>query len=325
MWVDFWRDLTGDRVNFHPYQSREAAATGISVEDTRRRVQYLEGNQRFQGAHAVFELLAQVPAYAWMAILYARSAVFARISEAIYAFVATHRNACYRISRLLWGKRIERPSYVISARIFARALAVIYAFAFASFGMQVRGLIGSDGILPAGDFLAAVRANYGRVFWRVPTVFWWAHSDFALLSIAWGGFAIALVLTIARRPEGGYAKVAFALLWFYYLSLVMAGQIFMSYQWDLLLLEAGFLTMFLRPALPRIWLFQWLTFRLMFESGLVKIESHDPTWRNLTALAVHYQTQPLPTPLACICFNCRSGFRKHRRPSRLWWNSGCPF
>ena len=70
----------------------------------------------------------------------------------------------------------------------------------------------------------------------------------------------------------------------------------MGYQWDFLLLEAGFLAIFLKPAFTRVWLFRWLLFRLMFESGAVKLLSHDPTWRNLTALAVHYQTQPLPTP-----------------------------
>ena len=72
----------------------------------------------------------------------------------------------------------------------------------------------------------------------------------------------------------------------------------MGYQWDYLLLETGFLAIFLISSLPRIWLFQWLLFRLMFESGIVKLTSHDATWSNLTALTHHYQTQPLPTPLA---------------------------
>ena len=72
----------------------------------------------------------------------------------------------------------------------------------------------------------------------------------------------------------------------------------MGYQWDYLLLEASFLAIFLVPSLPRIWLFQWLLFRLMFESGVVKLASHDASWSSLTALTYHYQTQPLPTPLA---------------------------
>ena len=65
-----------------------------------------------------------------------------------------------------------------------------------------------------------------------------------------------------------------------------------------MLLEAGFLAIFLKPAYPRVWLFRWLLFRLMFESGAVKLLSGDPSWRNLTALGVHYETQPLPTAVA---------------------------
>ena len=77
-----------------------------------------------------------------------------------------------------------------------------------------------------------------------------------------------------------------------------AGQIFMGYQWDWLLIEAGFLAIFLRPANSRVWLLRWLLFRLVFESGAVKLLSGDPSWRSLTALRFHYETQPLPTPLA---------------------------
>ena len=311
LWIDFWRRLTGASVEYRPYQAGGDLPAGIPIEDARSRIQLLANAQRYQGAAAVFQLLSTLPAYSWAAWAYGNLPGFAFFSEAAYALIAAHRNAGYRVTRLLWGRSIEPPSYRISTVIFARAIALIYAVAFASFGMQARGLIGSDGILPVGDFLRGVRANYGgSVFWRLPTLFWWAHSDYTILSIAWGGFAIALVAAVARRPAGGYVKAAFALLWFYYLSIVMAGQVFMSYQWDLLLLEAGFLVIFLRPVWPRIWLFQWLIFRLVFESGLVKLQSGDPTWRNLTALSYHYQTQPLPTVLAWYMFKLPLWFQE---------------
>src|SRR5208282_6100872 len=99
------------------------------------------------------------------------------------------------------------------------------------------------------------------------------------------GAVIAAVAAIGRPHTAGQ-KAAFTLLFVYYLSLVTGGQIFMGYQWDFLLLEAGFLAIFLKPAYTRVWLFRWLLFRLIFESGCVKLLSHDPTWRNLTALAV---------------------------------------
>jgi hypothetical protein len=109
----------------------------------------------------------------------------------------------------------------------------------------------------------------------------------------------------------GYAQpVCLALLWAFYLSLVSAGQIFFSFQWDALLLESTLLAVFLvpwtlrrardpydPPPLAR-YLVWWLLFRLMFMSGVVKLTSGDPTWRHLTALTFHYETQPLPTPVA---------------------------
>src|SRR5690606_15650892 len=88
-------------------------------------------------------------------------------------------------------------------------------------------------------------------------------------------------------------------LFFLYLSLAVAGQTFMSYQWDALLLEAGFLAIFL-PSRSRLvtWLYRFLLFRYILLSGVVKILSADPAWDSLTALYYHFETQPLPTPLA---------------------------
>jgi hypothetical protein len=134
-------------------------------------------------------------------------------------------------------------------------------------------------------------------FWQVPTLCWWANSEYALESIVWGGAVLAFVAAIVR-PHSSGQKAAFVVLFVFYLSIVTGGQIFMGYQWDYLLLEAGFLAIFLKPAYTRVWLFRWLLFRLMFESGAVKLLSGDPSWRDLTALAVHYETQPLPTAIA---------------------------
>jgi hypothetical protein len=198
----------------------------------------------------------------------------------------------------------------MACSLFSRVLAFIYMVAFASFGMQVRGLVGSEGILPIRMYLQYAVAQLGSsADWRVPTIFWWAPTDFGLLSIAWGGVALAAVATIAR-PHSGWQRAIFTILFFYYLSIVSAGQIFMSYQWDLLLLEAGFLAIFLRPSLPRVWLFQWLLIRLMFQSGLVKLFSHDPNWHNLTALSFHYWTQPLPTAIAWYMAQLPEAFQK---------------
>jgi hypothetical protein len=181
---------------------------------------------------------------------------------------------------------------------FSRALAVVYAIAFVSFGVQVKGLIGSRGILPAGSFLEAVHRQLGSsAYWRLPTVFWLGSSDAGLEWVCWVGAAIA-VASLFVAAHGWWRRVAFVGLYVLYLSLVQVGQTFMGYQWDALLLETGFLGIFLANDRWRVLLFQFLLFRLMLESGVAKLASHDETWRNLTALTYHWETQPLPTPLA---------------------------
>ncbi|MDQ6664489.1 MAG: lipase maturation factor family protein [Acidobacteriota bacterium] len=198
------------------------------------------------------------------------------------------------------------PSYTGACWLFRKILGLIYLTAFVSLGLQITGLIGSQGILPAADFLKAVREQHGTsAYWDVPTVFWWASGDAALRIVCAAGAACSILLTLEIFPCGMLA-LAFVL----YLSLVSAGQVFMGYQWDFLLLEAGFLAIFLKPTLVRVWLFQWLLFRLIFESGAVKLLSGDLTWHNLTAMAFHYQTQPLPTPLAWYMHQAPLWFQK---------------
>jgi hypothetical protein len=298
MWVEFAQSLTGDSVEYVPYQIAADRFPEIAPGDFQTAVQSVSAEGRFSGAEAIFRLLAGVPGYGWMLWLYRYVPGFAILAEAFYRFVARHRNGFYRITRALWGKRVVRSTYYQASALFGRALSLIYLVAFASFGMQVRGLIGSEGILPVSAYFRIARDQLGaQAYWRVPTIFWWTHSDLALLSIAWGGVALAAI-SILAKSHSKWQRLIFIILYVYYLSIVSAGQIFMSYQWDFLLLEAGFLAIFLRPSMSRVWLFQWLLVRLIFESGLVKITSHDPSWRHLTALAVHYETQPLPTPLA---------------------------
>jgi hypothetical protein len=103
------------------------------------------------------------------------------------------------------------------------------------------------------------------------------------------GALISLLLVF-----GFHSRIFRFLLFALYLSLVAAGQDFMAFQWDALLLEVGFIAIFLGDSNLIIWLYRWLLFRLMLLSGLVKIFSGDPAWRNLTALDYHFETQPLP-------------------------------
>jgi hypothetical protein len=181
-----------------------------------------------------------------------------------------------------------------------RGLAVVYLIAFASLLPQIAGLIGPQGILPAQAFFDAVRTGVGsfKGFLEFPSLCWWIGAGpGALHFLCIGGMALAVVLLAGLAPG-----ICLALLWIFYLSLTVAGQTFLSFQWDILLLEAGFLSIFLAPwkrhaQAPRgaLFLVRWLLFRFMLMSGVVKLTSGDDAWRHLTALGYHYQTQPLPT------------------------------
>ena len=201
----------------------------------------------------------------------------------------------------------SRVSTYDSARyLFIKSLALVYAVAFASFGLQITGLIGGHGILPLVSFLRRVREVTGGPAWHlVPTVFWFDSSDAFLKLVCFLGF-VASIFVLA----GKWWRPALVVCYLLYLSLVHAGQDFMSYQWDMLLLEAGFLAIFLGWHPFVVSMFRWLLFRLMFLSGLAKLTSGDPTWRNLTALRYHYETQPLPTPLAWYAHQLPLAFQR---------------
>jgi lipase maturation factor 1 len=215
-------------------------------------------------------------------------------------------------------KSSSKTEYAITNWLFLRGLALVYFFAFFSLSVQVIGLFGKNGILPAVQFLQLVAAHFGNAsFWLLPTIFWINTSDAVLLAVCLAGVLISLLAMC-----GVCTGFCFGCLWFLYLSLSSIGQDFLSFQWDALLLETGFLAIFLapwqflewplklsvgkfhwaatriKPSILFIWLVRWLLFRLMFESGLVKLASGDPTWHNLTALDFHFFTQPLPMPMS---------------------------
>jgi hypothetical protein len=189
--------------------------------------------------------------------------------------------------------------------LFLRALGLIFLSAFYSLAFQIHGLIGERGILPAGAYLQQVRGAFGvvRGVWYAPTLFWASASDGALTALIAAGIVCSLLLTMNVWP-----RVAVALCTLLFLSCVAALQDFSSYQSDGMLLEAGFISCFvaprgMRPTLgatdppSRVAYFMlvWEWFRIYFESGLVKLLSGDPHWRDLTAMDEYYQNGPLPT------------------------------
>ena len=304
-WVRYWQALTGPSVTYAPYQEVGEQYPEIPVAAFQRAVQYVAPDGKIaSGAEAVVLCLSHARGKGFWLTLYRRVPAFAVIAEDIYAFVASHRSAFYRPSRLLWGPDNQPPRFDLVAWLFLRAMGLIYLIAFVSFGVQALGLIGSHGILPLSEFVGAANGQLGpERYWQFPMVFWLSQSDFAIQATCWAGATLSLLLIFDIMP-----RVSSLLLYVLYLSIFYAGQIFMGFQWDVLLLETGFLTFILSMATrPGIWLLRWLMFRFMFLSGAVKLLSGDPTWANLSALSYYFQTAPLPTPLAWYAHHLPSG------------------
>ena len=187
--------------------------------------------------------------------------------------------------------------------LWLRALGLIFLSAFYSLVFQIRGLIGPEGILPAGRYLKALHEQAStRAYWYVPSLLWLSTGNHALTAIAWAGLIASVLLVLNFWPRG---MIAVCLVMF--LSFVSAAQEFSSYQSDGMLLEAAFISLFFaprgwRPGLgddrppsrASLFLLRWEWFRIYFESGIVKVVSHDAQWRSLTALDHYYENGPLP-------------------------------
>ena len=304
-WVERFRAATGESVVYATSQEVGADFPRIPEERFRKEVVLVDSDGAvFGGAEAVARTLAH-GGQAWPMSLY-RVAPVKTLADAAYGWVARHRMAASRVSRLLWGANPGPATFHVSRLWFLRALGAIYVIAFVSLGVQVRGLVGEEGIWPAPAFLESVREARGGVAgWSVPTLSWLWTGDEGLRGQWILGAVLALALMRGLAPR-------WVLLgcWILYLSLCTVGGPFTSFQWDVLLLEAGLLAALyapggLRPSISRETptpgvvrlALTILLFKLMFGSGLVKLLSQDPTWWDLTALTIHYETQPLPTVL----------------------------
>jgi predicted DCC family thiol-disulfide oxidoreductase YuxK len=295
-WVRYWQRLTGEAVAYRPYQDVAGQYPGIALAEFQRASQYITPDGHYAGAaEASFRVLNHARGKEFWLTLYQKPPGFAALSEFVYSIIAAHRAAAYRATLILWGKDYQPPQYELAASLFTRLFGLIYLSAFVSFGVQALGLIGSHGILPLVAMLDTVYSRIGPDgFFEMPMVFWLNASDFMIRAVCWAGAGFSLLVVFNLLP-----RLSLFFCYLLYLSLLYAGSVFMFYQWDTFLLEAGFLTLLLNISTrPGIWLLRWLLFRFMFMSGVVKLSSGDPNWWNLSALHYHFLTQPLPTPLA---------------------------
>jgi lipase maturation factor 1 len=318
LWIERWREITAGKVDYGICQEAAPHFPEIPPDEFDRSLVLIqEDGTVFFGAEAVCRSLSYRRSRKWLAWSYDHIPTFAPVSETVYRLIACHRRLASAVTRLLWGQDVRRPTYVWARRCFLRALGAIYLIAFVSLWIQVDGLVGSDGISPVNQFLPAVQGQLGRqAYALLPTLCWFNSSDAFLHFLCGSGVLCSLLLILGMAPA-----LLLGVLFVLYLSLTIAGQTFFNFQWDALLLEAGFLSIFLAPwrLWPRelllwrqlsfapekppvscvgLFLLKLLLFKLMLMSGVVKLTSGDHSWWNLTALDYHYWSQPLPTVFA---------------------------
>ena len=284
-WIERWHEITGDAVTYEPFQEAANRFPEISREEFDRAVQLIETDgEVFSGAEAVYRSLSYDRGRRWLTWSYEHIPSFASTSEFFYSLVSRHRTFASRCTRLLWGENVRCPTYFTARRWFLRALGLIYLIAFVSLWVQVDGLIGTNGISTVRELLPAAREQLGANAPLVLPTLCWFNSSNAFLHLLCGAGAFMSILLIAEIVPG-FSLIA---LFVFYLSLTIAGQTFLSFQWDILLLEAGFLSIFFAPW--QLWrkrdreppfsrlgyfLLKLLLFKLMLMSGVVKLTSGD--------------------------------------------------
>jgi len=337
-WVERLDETTGGAVDYIPFQQIGDRFGEIPLPEFERAATLIESDGAvYSGAQAVFRALRFRSSRKWLSWSYEHVPGFGLISEALYKVISRNRRLASAITRLLWGDDVRPPSYSVARRWFLRSLGLIFLIAFVSFWVQIDGLIGANGIIPVREFLPAAHAQLGDRAWSIqPTLCWFNSSDAFLHFLCGGGIVLSLLLIFGIAPA-----LSLVGLVVFYLSLAIAGQTFLSFQWDILLLETGFLSIFLAPW--RLWpvaaavsaakgfqsaggtpastvdppisraalfLLKVLLFKLMIMSGVVKLTSGDDSWLNLSALDYHYWSQPLPTVIGWWADQSPEWFKK---------------
>jgi len=312
-WAERWRETTGESTDYEVIQEAPSrvveAAGGLPP---RHIVLAREDGSLLTGAEAALAALAPHSLRARAALSICRHVPpFAALSDACYRFVAGHRSLFAFLTRLLWGRGPLVSTYATAGWIFPRAIGLVFLSAFLSLWVQIDGLAGSRGILPVAEQMAAAEDHFrssggGLQKWmQMPSLLWLGASDAHLHAWLLAGTASSLCLLLGLLPA-----VSALAAWACYLSFASTVPVFLNFQWDALLLEAGLLTALYAPwriclargsSEPSRWgrlLVWWLLFRLMFESGVVKFYGYNAdgsnAWLEGSALDFHYFTQPIP-------------------------------
>jgi len=331
-WVRRWRDATLGAVDYEPYQSVGDRFPEIKAADYAHEIYLiLPDGGITRGAEAVFAALDTRPGGGAGLRLYRRAPAFAKISEWCYRRVANNRTLLSLLTKIFWGDPGTRSTYQFSGMLFLRLLGLVFLVAFASFWGQAAGLVGDHGIIPLKLYFDSITNAVGPStfdkFLAAPTLLWFSPNSAGLTDMLGTGVACSLLLMAGLLPAWALLGCVIA-----YGSLRGGVPVFLNFQWDILLVETGFVALLIapwgwwqRPWSPREppragrWSLWWLLFKLMFLSGLVKIITNGPgagpehpnffrraiagltsvpigqnAWLDGTALQFHYFTQPIP-------------------------------
>ena len=318
-WVSRWKPFTQDTVIYKPSQGVAENYPQISSQQFKNSVYFVASDGSFcSGAQAVFKTFANAPNGKWLLRAYEKVPGFASVSEWGYRQVAENRQIFSTVTRWFWGSSMQTPTWFLTRRVFLFLLGLVYILAFGSLWIQIEGLVGEAGILPAELYLKGAETHWGaQRFWQVPTLFWLNAGNEFLYTVCLLGAGASLMVMV-----NFFTGWALLMAWIFYLSIFNVAQPFLGFQWDTLLLETGFLSLFLvswrgninepesSPSWFIIFLLRLLLFRVVFSSGVVKLLSQDPTWADLTALYYHYETQPLPTWVGWYTHQLPQGFQE---------------
>ncbi len=202
-------------------------------------------------------------------------------------------------------------TYLWPRWILLRCIGAVFILVFAGIIVEGRALIGPQGIVPAADYFALLRGLFhspAERLLRAPSLFWLGTGYRMLAVLEWSGLAAAVALVLNLWP-----RMALFACWLLLLSFVSAWGLFSPSIDDKLMLETALLFIPFAPAgfrpglgaasppLPiAVFTVRWLLFRIMFESGLIKLIKGDSHWHDLTAMDIMYETSPLPTFLGYL-------------------------
>ncbi|MDF3128218.1 lipase maturation factor family protein [Kiritimatiellaeota bacterium B1221] len=197
------------------------------------------------------------------------------------------------------------PHYGVAAQGCMRGMGILYVVSFWSLAAQIVGLSGPGGLLPSASILSAVAEVKG--IWSplfLPSLAWLSTHPLMLLGCTAMGAIAGLCLLY-----GFFPWISALMSWICWVSLIQICQPWMSGAGDLLTTEMGFLILFLLPPLSRFYpspskmgshvtgiiLLNGLLFKVLFSSGLAKLNLGDPAWGDATAFYHFFETQSLPT------------------------------